>query len=288
MSEALGMIECRSFPTVVEAADAMVKAAKVELVSYEKTGGGYVTAVIRGDVAAVKAACDAGSGCRVAHRRSRRDAHHRSPACERRQRHSVGPWRSRKEEVTDDLLIAGVCDLGCSCEPATFAAGGDFAMMIARVIGTVVSTRKEPTMDGLRLLVCQPVNAEGEKAGAPVVAADAVGAGVGETILYATGSSARQTVATQNRPVDAVVMAIVDNWEVAGEYKYRKSDDKYKRRVGRVCETSTESCELAHATSPRNLTCPVSPISKSMRSPSRSCKGWQGRAGPRRWPCRSW
>ena len=60
MSEALGMIECRSFPSVVEAADAMVKAAKVELVSYEKTGGGYVTAIIRGDVAAVKAACDAG------------------------------------------------------------------------------------------------------------------------------------------------------------------------------------------------------------------------------------
>jgi microcompartment protein CcmL/EutN len=60
MAEALGMIETRSFATVVEAADAMVKAAKVELVSYEKTGGGYVTAVIRGDVAAVKAACDAG------------------------------------------------------------------------------------------------------------------------------------------------------------------------------------------------------------------------------------
>jgi microcompartment protein CcmL/EutN len=54
------MIECRSFPSVVEAADAMVKAAKVELVAYEKTGGGYVTVVIRGDVAAVKAACDAG------------------------------------------------------------------------------------------------------------------------------------------------------------------------------------------------------------------------------------
>ncbi|HRX86534.1 MAG TPA: BMC domain-containing protein [Phycisphaerae bacterium] len=60
MAEALGMIECRSFPAMVEAADAMVKAAKVELVSYEKTGGGYVTAVIRGDVAAVKAAADAG------------------------------------------------------------------------------------------------------------------------------------------------------------------------------------------------------------------------------------
>ena len=60
MAEALGMIECRSFPATVEAADAMVKAAKVELVSYEETGGGYVTAIIRGDVAAVKAACEAG------------------------------------------------------------------------------------------------------------------------------------------------------------------------------------------------------------------------------------
>lgn len=61
MAEALGMIETRSFAAVVEAADAMVKAAKVELVSYEKTGGGYVTAVVRGDVAAVKAACEAGA-----------------------------------------------------------------------------------------------------------------------------------------------------------------------------------------------------------------------------------
>ncbi len=60
-TEALGMIECRSFAAVVEAADAMVKAAKVELVQYEKTGGGYVTAVVRGDVAAVKAAVEAGA-----------------------------------------------------------------------------------------------------------------------------------------------------------------------------------------------------------------------------------
>ena len=61
MSDALGMIETRGFVGLVEAADAMVKAAKVELVSYEKTGGGYVTAVVRGDVAAVKAAVEAGS-----------------------------------------------------------------------------------------------------------------------------------------------------------------------------------------------------------------------------------
>ena len=98
-------------------------------------------------------------------------------------------------------------------------------MIIARVIGTLVSTQKEPAIEGLRFLVCQPVSAEGENVGSTVVAADAVGAGVGEMILYASGSSARQTIATQNRPVDAVVMAIVDNWEVDGEIKYLKSKD---------------------------------------------------------------
>ncbi len=60
MTEALGMIECRSFAAMVEASDAMVKAARVELVGHERTGGGYVTAVVRGDVAAVKAAVEAG------------------------------------------------------------------------------------------------------------------------------------------------------------------------------------------------------------------------------------
>ncbi len=61
MAEALGMIETRGFVGMVEASDAMVKAARVELIGYEKIGGGYVTAVVRGDVAAVKAATDAGA-----------------------------------------------------------------------------------------------------------------------------------------------------------------------------------------------------------------------------------
>lgn len=61
MAEALGMIECKSFAAMVEAADAMVKAAKVELVQMVQTGGGFVTAIVRGDVAAVKAATDAGA-----------------------------------------------------------------------------------------------------------------------------------------------------------------------------------------------------------------------------------
>ena len=61
MADALGMIETKGFVGMVEASDAMVKAAKVELVGWEKIGGGYVTAIVRGDVAAVKAATDAGA-----------------------------------------------------------------------------------------------------------------------------------------------------------------------------------------------------------------------------------
>ncbi|HBQ20757.1 MAG TPA: ethanolamine utilization protein EutM [Deltaproteobacteria bacterium] len=61
MSDALGLLETKGFAAMVEAADAMVKAAKVEIVGYEKIGGGYVTAVVRGDVAAVKAATEAGA-----------------------------------------------------------------------------------------------------------------------------------------------------------------------------------------------------------------------------------
>jgi len=61
MSDALGLLETKGFAAMVEASDAMVKAARVELVGYEKIGGGYVTAVVRGDVAAVKAAVEAGA-----------------------------------------------------------------------------------------------------------------------------------------------------------------------------------------------------------------------------------
>ena len=95
-------------------------------------------------------------------------------------------------------------------------------MLLAQVIGTVVSTRKEDSLSGLKFLVLRGVDMEGTASGSTVVAADAVGAGVGEMVLYASGSSARQTVATDKRPVDAVVMAIVDQWEVGGEQKYKK------------------------------------------------------------------
>lgn len=95
-------------------------------------------------------------------------------------------------------------------------------MQLAKVIGTVVSTRKEQSMQGLKFLLLKQIDLEGNESGSHVVAADAVGAGLGEMVLYATGSSARQTVMTDKRPCDAVVMAIVDNWEVHGEIKYKK------------------------------------------------------------------
>jgi microcompartment protein CcmK/EutM len=96
-------------------------------------------------------------------------------------------------------------------------------MLLGRVIGTVVAARKEPTLDGLKLLVVRACDTAGEPSGSAVVAADAVGAGIGEVVLYASGSSARQTEATNNRPVDATVMAIVDLIDVDGEEQYRKS-----------------------------------------------------------------
>ena len=95
-------------------------------------------------------------------------------------------------------------------------------MTLGKVVGTVVATRKEATLDGLKFMVVRAVDPEGRETGGHVVAADVVGVGPGEMVLIATGSSARQTVATQNRPCDAVIMAIVDSWEIGGVDKYRK------------------------------------------------------------------
>ncbi len=95
-------------------------------------------------------------------------------------------------------------------------------MQLCKVVGTVVATRKEASLEGLKLLLVRPVDTEGRESGGFVVAADAVGAGPGELVLTAAGSSARQTTATANRPVDAVIMAIVDTWELGGETKYKK------------------------------------------------------------------
>ncbi len=95
-------------------------------------------------------------------------------------------------------------------------------MLLGKVVGTVVSTRKEPTLEGNKFLVVRGLDLEGKPTSTLVVAVDAVGAGVGEVVLYASGSSARQTEITKDRPVDATIMAIVDQLEVGGQLKYEK------------------------------------------------------------------
>jgi microcompartment protein CcmK/EutM len=95
-------------------------------------------------------------------------------------------------------------------------------VVLGKVIGTLVASRKEPTLDGLKLLVVRACDVDGNPTGGIAVAVDAVGAGIGEVVLYVAGSSARQTQVTQNRPVDATIMAIVDEIAIGNELRYVK------------------------------------------------------------------
>lgn len=95
-------------------------------------------------------------------------------------------------------------------------------MLMGRVVGTVVSSRKDESLVGLKFLLVKQVDVDMRETDKFVVAADAVGAGMGEVVLFASGSSARQTVATNNRPVDATIMAIVDSYDILGRSRYSK------------------------------------------------------------------
>ncbi|HEX6301788.1 MAG TPA: EutN/CcmL family microcompartment protein [Acidimicrobiia bacterium] len=98
-------------------------------------------------------------------------------------------------------------------------------MQLGRVTGTLVASRKEPLMSGMKFLVVKQIDESNQETGSYVVAVDAVGAGVGEVVLYASGSSARQTEMTRDRPCDAVIMAIVDSWDVGGDVRYHKGEE---------------------------------------------------------------
>jgi len=96
-------------------------------------------------------------------------------------------------------------------------------MVLARVVGNVVSTRKEPKIEGIKFLVLEKVNPETLKGlGDYVVAMDGVGANIGEIVFYVAGSSARMTSVTEGRPADATITAIVDAIDIRGEYVYHK------------------------------------------------------------------
>jgi len=88
-------------------------------------------------------------------------------------------------------------------------------MILGKVIGTVWSTKKDENLVGSKLLIVRQLSLDFKEKENFVVAVDSVGAGEGEIVLVATGSSARQTTITKNRPIDAVVMAIVDKLDIA-------------------------------------------------------------------------
>jgi ethanolamine utilization protein EutN len=83
-------------------------------------------------------------------------------------------------------------------------------MQLARVIGTVVATRKDPRLEGKKLLVCRPMNPDGEDGSGYVVAVDTVSAGIRERVLVVQGSSARMSDGCQDTPVDAAIVGIID------------------------------------------------------------------------------
>ena len=98
-------------------------------------------------------------------------------------------------------------------------------MLLGKIIGTVVSSQKDAKLEGLSFKVLQIMEISGELSSTYVVAVDAVGAGNGEVVMYAAGSSARQTAVTHNKPCDAVIMAIVDAWNIDGDTIYNKSEE---------------------------------------------------------------
>ena len=95
-------------------------------------------------------------------------------------------------------------------------------MIICKITGTVVSTRKDENLEGFKFYIVEELNPEMNQTGKSVVAVDIVGAGIGEVVMVAQGSSARQSSFTDGRSVDATVIGIIDAIEVEGNTKYKK------------------------------------------------------------------
>ncbi len=98
-------------------------------------------------------------------------------------------------------------------------------MQLGKIVGTIVSTQKDEKLEGLKFHIVKAIDSNGKFTGGFVVAVDAMGAGVGEVVLTAAGSAARLTPLTKDKPVDAVIMAIVDIIEIGGKETYLKSKD---------------------------------------------------------------
>ena len=183
------MIETKGLVAMIEAADAMVKAAKVTLVGWEKIGAGYVTAIVRGDVAAVKAATDAGAA--AARRVGELVSVHVIP---------------RPHANLEDALPIGKAHDAAKAVRVACPRPED--PLVHRTVRR--ATRKDPRLVSNKLLVARPIDPHGKAEGNYLVAVDTVDAGVGETVLIVSGSSARMASGLKDCPVDAAIVGIVD------------------------------------------------------------------------------
>jgi len=120
-------------------------------------------------------------------------------------------------------------------------------MQLGKIVGTIVATQKEKKLEGLKFHIVKATDYEGNTNGSFLVAVDAMGAGIGEIVLTASGSAARLTPITKDRPVDAVIMAIVDIVEINGEERYKKNwtdrrdwkEGWYKKRTAILFQIKT-------------------------------------------------
>ena len=186
MGEALGMIETKGLVAMIEAADAMVKAAKVTLVGWEKIGAGYVTAIVRGDVAAVKAATDAGAA--AARRVGELVSVHVIPR----------PHANLEDALPIGKAVdrEGLRRSACSSQRSS------------------VPSSRPARIRGWSAASCwssRPIDPRGKAEGNYLVAVDTVDAGVGETVLIVSGSSARMAAGLKDCPVDAAIVGIIDD-----------------------------------------------------------------------------
>ena len=202
--QAIGLIETRGLVALVEGTDAMLKSANVELSGpMQQVGNALVSACVTGDVAAVKAATDAGAEAVNA----------------------IGG------EVVSVHEIARPHSDVATVLPKTKKLGGT-GMFLARVEGSVVATKKDEALSGRKLLLVRPqlVDESDPAKFRPgkntIIAVDSVGAGEGELIMFTQGSSARLAPNMKSAPVDAVVVGIVDTVDVLGQIIFdAKKDD---------------------------------------------------------------
>lgn len=228
--EALGMIETRGLVALIEASDAMVKAARVKLVGVKQIGGGLCTAMVRGDVEACKAATDAGAA--AAQRIGELVSVHVIPR-PHGDLEEVFPISFKgaatfdgRPDKTRSVAIRHECaPLPDSAQIQGLRPNGqsmEADMKLAVVTGQIVCTVRHQGLAHDKLLMVEMIDAQGNPDGQCAVAIDSIGAGTGEWVLLVSGSSARQAHRSELSPVDLCVIGIVDEVVAGGKVVFHK------------------------------------------------------------------